>query len=324
MQKSIICYLILCCFSILLSNFFEDFTAKFPAGNNYVWEENRGWERWNGPLDGERERFRTDNAQWTAGFDAWCIRAPFGNDHAHIYGQAAQVILMGEEHKRWLISPSFLINSLVNSIQLSFDLAMTNNIQTNSVTPHITDVFAVLILTGAMSGGDVNYQVVKKWDSSGDDGTYNIRDISHEGKKITIDLDAKRYDRNIWIAFYAGRYADAGPSVWFFIDNFSIEASTGSEEPPRASLISHVYPNPIRSGEEGIIDVYVKENSFADLKIFNIRGQLVKTFDRVNSGFNSFRWDGRDNFGNVVSSGIYFYRITGPDIDETRRVAIIK
>jgi len=309
---------------MLLSNFREDFTANFPAGNNYVWEENRGWERWNGPLDGEREKFRTDNAQWTAGFDAWCIRAPFVNDHEHKNGQAAHVILMGEEHKRWLISPPFRINSWANSIQLSFDLAMTNNIQTNSVTPHATDVFAVLVLTSAMAGEDVNIEVVQRWDSSGDDGTYNISDISHEGNRITIDLDAKEYGRNIWIAFYAGRYADAGTSVWFFIDNFSIEANTGSEEPPKASLISLVYPNPIRSGNSGTIDLYVKENGFADLRIFNIRGQLVRTFDRVHSGFSSFRWDGRDNFDNVVSSGIYLYRITGPDIDVTRRVTIIK
>ena len=42
-----------------------------------------------------------------------------------------------------------------------------------------------------------------------------------------------------------------------------------------------VYPNPLRLGLSANIDVKVKENESATLKIFNIKGPLVKEFQDI-------------------------------------------
>ena len=48
------------------------------------------------------------------------------------------------------------------------------------------------------------------------------------------------------------------------------------------------------------------------LKIYDIRGRLVKTLTNkiYSKGFHSIYWNGKNKYGNNVSSGIYFYRMT--------------
>ena len=55
-------------------------------------------------------------------------------------------------------------------------------------------------------------------------------------------------------------------------------------------------------------------------------GNIVRTLTRShhNAGDHFYLWDGRNNSGNPVASGMYFVRIAGPDIDEVRKILIIK
>lgn len=53
-----------------------------------------------------------------------------------------------------------------------------------------------------------------------------------------------------------------------------------------------------------------KNLSIPKIEIFNQKGQKVKSFDLQNEpGENSITWNGKDEFGNEVSSGVYFYRL---------------
>ena len=63
------------------------------------------------------------------------------------------------------------------------------------------------------------------------------------------------------------------------------------------------YPNPFNPSTK--IN-FTKLEEKSDLLIFNIKGQLVKRFS-LNRGDESIKWEGEDNLGNIVSSGIYFY-----------------
>ena len=48
------------------------------------------------------------------------------------------------------------------------------------------------------------------------------------------------------------------------------------------------------------------------LKIYDISGREVKSLvsEFLNAGNHSFRWNGTDNFGQLVSSGVYIYTLT--------------
>lgn len=63
-----------------------------------------------------------------------------------------------------------------------------------------------------------------------------------------------------------------------------------------------------------------------NLKIYNIAGQLVRTLasGQVPAGPHSVKWDGRDNSGNKVSSGIYIYRLQAGNKDLTRKLVVLR
>jgi len=73
------------------------------------------------------------------------------------------------------------------------------------------------------------------------------------------------------------------------------------------------YPNPFNSNTN--IQFYLPSNNsqfaMTNLKIMNILGENVKTLinKQQQSGYHSISWDGSDEFGNIVSNGVYFYRL---------------
>lgn len=65
----------------------------------------------------------------------------------------------------------------------------------------------------------------------------------------------------------------------------------------------------------------------AELSIFNLLGQQIRTI--VNSdqpvGEHQVQWDGRDDLGKQVSSGIYFYKLkAGNDFSETKKMILVR
>jgi len=70
------------------------------------------------------------------------------------------------------------------------------------------------------------------------------------------------------------------------------------------------YPNPFNSSTR--IAYRLSEAAAVDLSIYNIAGQLVRTLTtgRVAEGSHSLSWDGRDQGGIDVPSGVYLYRLT--------------
>jgi hypothetical protein len=85
---------------------------------------------------------------------------------------------------------------------------------------------------------------------------------------------------------------------------------------PEAFPLVAAYPNPFSaSGTFGnpstMIRFSVHQSAPVTLQIFNLRGELVRTLvDRdFNAGIHEQRWNGRDDFGRRVASGIYFYRV---------------
>jgi hypothetical protein len=64
----------------------------------------------------------------------------------------------------------------------------------------------------------------------------------------------------------------------------------------------------------------------AELGVYDASGRLVRALfqGRIPAGEASLTWDGRDNSGQPVSSGIYFYRFKAGDQVQERRMVIIR
>jgi flagellar hook assembly protein FlgD len=70
----------------------------------------------------------------------------------------------------------------------------------------------------------------------------------------------------------------------------------------------------------------LKENADVVLKIYNVLGQLVKTLvnEKQTAGFKTANWDGTNQYGVKVASGIYIYRIEANDFVQSRKMILMK
>ncbi len=82
------------------------------------------------------------------------------------------------------------------------------------------------------------------------------------------------------------------------------------------------YPNPFNP--ETKIQLSIKEGENGILEIFNIKGQTVKTYDNLIEGEHTLTWNGTDNAGSSVASGVYFYRLSTQTINETKKLMLLK
>ncbi len=88
--------------------------------------------------------------------------------------------------------------------------------------------------------------------------------------------------------------------------------------------LSQNHPNPFNPMTTIRFAIPQAEN--VQLDILNIIGQRVRTLvDEVRpAGTHEVQWDGRDNNGNAVSSGVYLYRIKAGEFTETKKMVLMK
>ncbi len=93
---------------------------------------------------------------------------------------------------------------------------------------------------------------------------------------------------------------------------------------PNGFSLYQNYPNPFNPSTT--IEFYLDRASDVELHIFNTLGQEVRTIDlgRLSNGTHSTTWDGRDNSGQRLSSGMYFYRIKAGTLIETKKMIMLK
>jgi M6 family metalloprotease-like protein len=89
-------------------------------------------------------------------------------------------------------------------------------------------------------------------------------------------------------------------------------------------VLKNNYPNPFNP--ETNIEYNLNKDSNVKIQVFNIKGELVKTL--VNSfkeqGNYSIIFDGKDDFGNSISSGLYFYKMTSDSFVTTKKMILLK
>ena len=98
---------------------------------------------------------------------------------------------------------------------------------------------------------------------------------------------------------------------------------------PTQNLLLQNYPNPFNP--ETWIPYQLSEDSPVSVSIYDTTGRLVRTLSLgfQSAGFYNSRsraayWDGRNELGERVASGIYFYQLTTPSFQQTRRLVIVK
>ncbi len=142
----------------------------------------------------------------------------------------------------------------------------------------------------------------------GTGGSLNVYDIPGSGSTA-----------NLWSTFQGnylrtGNYTDVVTGIQ---DGFS-------ETVPMQFRLGQNYPNPFNPIT--IIPFTLPERQQVELQIFNLLGQKVRTLTNKvwDTGRHQIIWDGRDDHGNRVSSGIYFYRMKTPQFTKAMKMMYVQ
>ena len=114
----------------------------------------------------------------------------------------------------------------------------------------------------------------------------------------------------------SGTYYSLSPGV---IDSISFEVI----RPDTGYLVS-CFPNPFEFGTT--IRYHLPAAEEVELHIFAVDGRLVKTLvdKRQEAGWHNEVWDGTDDSGNSVASGVYFYKLESSDFVMTEKLILAR
>ena len=84
------------------------------------------------------------------------------------------------------------------------------------------------------------------------------------------------------------------------------------------------YPNPFNPATT--LEFTVKEAAKVNLSIYDLRGRKVRSIvdEDLGKGRYSYVWLGRDNEGRRAASGIYFAKLKVGEVEQTRKMTLIK
>ncbi|MBD3287441.1 T9SS type A sorting domain-containing protein, partial [candidate division KSB1 bacterium] len=110
-----------------------------------------------------------------------------------------------------------------------------------------------------------------------------------------------------------------------------IEESSGTDvlladiQEPQKLILAQNYPNPFNPTTT--IHYILAKTEDVTLKIFNVRGEEISTLiagENKPAGQHSIRWNGKDDHGSKVSSGIYIYQLQAGEVIVTKKMSLIE
>ena len=93
---------------------------------------------------------------------------------------------------------------------------------------------------------------------------------------------------------------------------------------PDGFQLFHNYPNPFNPTTS--IRYQLPEEALVTLGIYNLLGQRVRTLyeGRQNAGFRQVQWDGKNDFGQQVSSGVYIIRLQAGSFVDSFKTTLVR
>jgi len=120
----------------------------------------------------------------------------------------------------------------------------------------------------------------------------------------------------------------SGDDIILYLDTFTPKDPKGPKTlatvSPDKFTLSQSYPNPFNPTCE--IGYALLTDCRVMLSIYNMLGQKVRVLvdQYQEAGYKSVTWDGKDDQGQEVTSGVYFYRLDADDFTQTHKMILMK
>jgi flagellar hook assembly protein FlgD len=93
---------------------------------------------------------------------------------------------------------------------------------------------------------------------------------------------------------------------------------------PKSSDLKQNYPNPFNPVT--MIEYSIPSRTRVNIEIFNVLGQKVQTLvnEMKPAGTYWIEWNGNDDAGRSVSTGVYLYHISAGGVMQTKKMLLLK
>jgi len=237
----------------------------------------------------------------------------FWGSNSHALNKAILLIIAYEKSK----NPDFYNTALdqlhyllgVNAHRLSFITGIGDkSVRNPHHRPSAADNIAEPV-PGLLAGGPNQYlqdPILKThFNSSTPPALCYIDHVdSYASNEIAINWNAP-------LVFVSGYFANISGST---------NVQTGDAAVPRKIQLFQNYPNPFAQTTTIAFHSDIPQN--IQLKIYDLLGRIVirETLSASQESTNRFEWDGRDQLGKAIASGLYFYQIESAQQSETKKL----
>lgn len=153
--------------------------------------------------------------------------------------------------------------------------------------------------------------------------TFRIDDLSLESFEISpFTQDVPSHELNL----VYNDWSDGTPVVSTISPEFTGGTISWAAQKavPDAFEVGQNYPNPFNPSTE--IAYALPEGANVNVEVYNILGQRVKTLinEFQDAGNYTVTWNGDDEYGSTVASGVYFYRVTAGQYKDIKKMVMMK
>ena len=294
---------------------YDIFIAKLDANGNWLWARRAG-----GAADDLGWSLVLDDFSNVYVAGAFSNVSSFGTTTLTSSGMHDIFLSKLDSSGRWLWS--LKAGGISDDIAFGVCLDSGNN-------AYITGQFEGLAYFGttALSSNGNTDVFIAKEDGNGD---WNWMWVTHAGGS---DMDAGYSIQtdsadNLYIMGIFSSIATFGSITLTsngLLDLFAgkLEADVGNTdeltpELPDCSILYSAYPNPFHLGETTQIKTFITETETGTLSIYNLRGQLIQTYD-LDPGIHEISFDGKG-----LASGVYLYRLKTPTVNTVKKLVLLK
>ena len=194
--------------------------------------------------------------------------------------------------------------------------------------PCVPDVGTINGHVTNLAGNPIEFAIViainigtkeKTWDITDVDGYYEIQELP-PGMYLLIAIK-KGYKAGI-----AKVEVEAGGTT---TKDFKLRPKSGEDDEDEFTDLYANYPNPFNP--DTWIPYYLSQDADVTIRIYNSAGQLVRTLDLGRQVADIYMdkdkaayWDGKDDLGQQVASGVYYYTLRAGNFSATRKMILMK
>ena len=210
------------------------------------------------------------------------------------------------------LGPSFQVNDNNNSRTSSPSIAMDKN--GNFIVTWVD-----------WRDGDENIYA-QRFEADGTPVGGNFR-VNSNTNKAQFSPDVKLWKGQIYNVWVSNHVGGTGYDIWANVLDWNNPTTFLSQSDYTTVTKFQLFPNfPNPFNPSTTITFDLSKTQKVLLEIFDLSGRLIKTLvnEKESSGFHQVVWDGTDNTGQPVASGIYLYRLKVANRSQTRKMFLLR